>query len=352
MQEKLFKKAFLYPTSNCNLNCNLCYAKKTLNQSIQTIEHLERYKNLVDRLIDVGVTEFDISGGEPLLYPYLFELLEYLIEQEVSVTMVSNGTLLYEKINHSNVSIIKKLTELHISIDNSIAEIHDNYRGCKGAFVKSIRGLKYLQHLGVNNLCINSLMFSGNFDNACNMLNLAKSLGVQKICLLRLLDLQYSVNENSSLSREEILKLLSNILDWIQVNNNTVKNNFCIELTLPGSVYDAVVNEYKLRLKNIFGNITLLIIFDPFRGCHAFQKNIVISSEGDVTGCTCMLGEPEYTVGNVFELSFKTIRERFNMAHQKLHELANTKSVCKKCSHLQICKGGCPVVSCNIGDNI
>ena len=67
MQEVLFKKAFLYPTSNCNLACQLCYAKKTLNQSVNDKNHLEKYKMLIDRLIDSGVSEFDISGGEPFL---------------------------------------------------------------------------------------------------------------------------------------------------------------------------------------------------------------------------------------------------------------------------------------------
>ena len=316
-------------------------------------DSLEKYKSLIDRLIAAGVSDFDISGGEPLLYPYIFEFLAYILNKDSSVTMVTNGTLLTRVENESDISVMKRLTELHVSIDDASAAVHDRYRGRQGAFDKAVRGLTYLRNLGAENLCINTIMFSENCSKACEMLNFAKTIGVRKICLLRLLDLHNSSDQKHSLTEKQIHTLLSDILTWISVNKSSMNDQFTVELTLPGTAYEIVTEQYNLRLHNTFGKVTLDIIFDPFRGCNAFRKNIVISSEGEATGCTCMLGDPKWQVGNVFDLELETIRDRFDIAYQNIKDCKN--SVCSGCAHTRVCRGGCPAVPCKtencVGEN-
>lgn len=82
----------------CNLNCKNClnytpYIKNAKHFPISELKtSIDTYFNNIDK---VGL--FQISGGEPLLYPNLKELLEYILsnyrEKIYIINLVTNGTI-------------------------------------------------------------------------------------------------------------------------------------------------------------------------------------------------------------------------------------------------------------------
>lgn len=84
-------------TTKCTLNCKGCsalmnYYKKRYDTNIDiNIESLKRILNSCD-----SINHLRLLGGEPLLYPNLYELLEFLRKQKKikRITIVTNGTLL------------------------------------------------------------------------------------------------------------------------------------------------------------------------------------------------------------------------------------------------------------------
>ncbi|NLJ84596.1 MAG: radical SAM protein, partial [Halanaerobiaceae bacterium] len=110
-------------TSLCNLKCIHCYnssssnTKKHLN--ISELEQCLSYFN------EIGIKQISVSGGEPLLYPNLMELLEICSFYEMEVFLVTNGTLL----NNDLVSKIRKHIKYYqVSLDGD-RDTNDTLRG-------------------------------------------------------------------------------------------------------------------------------------------------------------------------------------------------------------------------------
>lgn len=59
-------------TNKCNENCKFCYRKICNDNS------LEQNKKIFDNLSQIKVDKITFSGGEPLLYGSLFELVDYI----------------------------------------------------------------------------------------------------------------------------------------------------------------------------------------------------------------------------------------------------------------------------------
>lgn len=124
-------------TERCTLRCEKCAhfcnypdQKGKIELSlIESVESIDRYFSVVDR-----VRNLDILGGEPLLYPYLADVIRYLNEKYVNrigiITITSNGTVapdnrLMEELQNSNAVFI--LSDYGIK-DNRISGSIESFR--------------------------------------------------------------------------------------------------------------------------------------------------------------------------------------------------------------------------------
>ena len=92
---KKLKARFLYleVTHRCNLRCISCYTGAGHEKS-DTLT-LEQRKSVVRQAKAMGVRSVSLSGsGEPLLYPDLFALIDYIRSLDMTVVIFTNGTLL------------------------------------------------------------------------------------------------------------------------------------------------------------------------------------------------------------------------------------------------------------------
>ena len=75
----------------CNYKCKHCFAKFDSKQILP----IEQWKKVVDNIIDsINVSEFNIAGGEPLLYRDLLKLVQHIKEKECKCSIISNGSLM------------------------------------------------------------------------------------------------------------------------------------------------------------------------------------------------------------------------------------------------------------------
>jgi MoaA/NifB/PqqE/SkfB family radical SAM enzyme len=82
----------------------------------------------------MGCYSLSITGGEPLLYPHLEEVVNYAHEKGFIVQINTNGSILAE-----NVSRIAKADLVTISLDYPSGE-HDKARDHPALFQKALRG--------------------------------------------------------------------------------------------------------------------------------------------------------------------------------------------------------------------
>jgi len=153
------RKLIINVTYKCNNHCIFCSIadRPILHGDFDAqIRH-------IDKAYDDGVRLLDIDGGEPTLYPRLFDLLDYAIEKGMErVTITTNGRYL------SDPKMVKRLASypiaLLVSLHAGDAEVHERLTTQKGSFKQTVRGimqaLKYFPDLGVNTTIISENMYA------------------------------------------------------------------------------------------------------------------------------------------------------------------------------------------------
>jgi len=117
-------------TTRCNCKCYFCKVwrkpviEPKLEQAFQTIDILNK----------IGCYSLSLTGGEPLLYPHLKEVINYAHAKGFIVQVNTNGSTLAE-----NVSSISRADLVTISLDHP-SEEHDKIRKHSHLFQKAIKG--------------------------------------------------------------------------------------------------------------------------------------------------------------------------------------------------------------------
>lgn len=137
-QPRIFSLQFEL-TSCCNERCIHCYIPHEWKN--ETLDK-ETVFNVLDQAAEMGTLGLTLSGGEALLHPDFIEILRYARKKDFMVTILSNLTLLNDKIvqaiKECNVSLIQ--TSLY-SMD---AAEHDFITTVPGSFEKTKKGIERL----------------------------------------------------------------------------------------------------------------------------------------------------------------------------------------------------------------
>ena len=108
-------KINLHILEACNFKCRHCFSKFGTDETLP----VEDWKKIVDNCIAVAdVAEFNIAGGEPMLYPGLTELVKYILSKGVKVSLITNGSLMDEE-------WIKNYAGLYETIGFSVDSLND-----------------------------------------------------------------------------------------------------------------------------------------------------------------------------------------------------------------------------------
>ena len=81
-------RIFVELTNKCNLKCKHCYGGFACTNN--TNLNIDAIKRMIDNASKNGVYQFDITGGEPTLYPYLEELMEYVYDAGMLMRIFTN----------------------------------------------------------------------------------------------------------------------------------------------------------------------------------------------------------------------------------------------------------------------
>ena len=126
-------------TNKCNLTCKHCYLPDPGKREIDP----DIFEKAVQQFEEMGGLKLMISGGEPLIHSRLWELMDILPSYELSVVILSNGTMI-DKTTARKLS--RYVHEVQISIDG--IQSHDLLRG-KGSFDISMKGISNLCGAGI-----------------------------------------------------------------------------------------------------------------------------------------------------------------------------------------------------------
>jgi SynChlorMet cassette radical SAM/SPASM protein ScmE len=108
----------------------------------------ETWIKFFEQLGEIGVMDVSLTGGEALLRPDIFELIDSVIANRMRYNILSNGSLIDDNMlkQFERGKRRLRLDHIQISIDGSCAEVHDKSR--PHSFVEAIKGLRQLKSAG------------------------------------------------------------------------------------------------------------------------------------------------------------------------------------------------------------
>lgn len=99
-------------TNKCGKGCSFCYNKS--NHSQGHLWEKDELTRFIDDCIKHGTKAISFGGGEPLEYPYIFELIAH-VANKAFVSMTTNGLLLEKDDNFEKLKK-SRLDKIHISV--------------------------------------------------------------------------------------------------------------------------------------------------------------------------------------------------------------------------------------------
>jgi MoaA/NifB/PqqE/SkfB family radical SAM enzyme len=82
-------------TDLCNLHCKHCYQNVSLDRLEKELSRNEALR-AVDDMADAGAAYVALSGGEPLIRPNFFDVIDRITDHEMGLAVATNATLLNE----------------------------------------------------------------------------------------------------------------------------------------------------------------------------------------------------------------------------------------------------------------
>lgn len=118
--------AIVAVTRKCNCRCPAC----NLWEKDDSMD-AEEFISYLDKLYDAGFRLIEFTGGEPLMYPQLFNLVRAARDKGFFVQLMSNGTLINEK-------TIKKMKKYGVGLLNISVDHYDNQKASEYRSFKDI----------------------------------------------------------------------------------------------------------------------------------------------------------------------------------------------------------------------
>lgn len=156
-------------SSICNLECEFCYRVASKNEFIKE----QDFESLLSKLKQMGYKKINLTGGEPLLHPFINDFIKMAYAYGFFIILSTNGMLL-----DLREPIYKLVNVIDIPLDGSTSAINSHIRG-EDQF-KQINTIlsDYQNHNFPFVLKVNTVMTMYNYDD---MINLARVLCNKKI---------------------------------------------------------------------------------------------------------------------------------------------------------------------------
>ncbi|MFC1523189.1 radical SAM/SPASM domain-containing protein [Thermodesulfobacteriota bacterium] len=286
----------------CNLRCIYCYAASGI--PLENELTLEEILDSATQAIDLGAKKIIIlGGGEPLLYPHLFEVIDHIKKQNVKVDLFTNGMMITperaRELSDRNVSVVVKMNSRN-------PEVQDLLAGHKGAFCAIEKGLANLIAAGYpsenHSLGIETIVCRQNYDELPELWRWARSQGI--IPYVEMMTLQGRATEHPELE-VPIEKIRALFETLAEIDTREFNNSWTPHPPLAASQ------------------------------CARHEYSCTITAAGEVNPCPGV----NVSVGNIRENTLKEIIGKSHVIHELRNIRTHIKGRCSECAFGEYCYG-------------
>jgi len=299
-------------TFRCSNNCIHCYAGGPHETPELTTQ---QWKEVIDKLSQIGVFILTFTGGEPTIRDDLPELLQYAQNKGMVTGLITNGRKLKDK---AYVQTLENagLDFVQVTLESHLPRIHDLITASQGSWKETVTGIKNAVKSQIY-VTTNTTLNKHNAPDFLRTIDYIKERGVAAFGCNSLI---YSgkanaVSQEFALPIETLHKLLPEIRDKAQ----------------------------QLNLKFLWYTPTQYCRLDPVqlglgvKSCTAAMINMCVAPNGDVYPCQSYFE----SLGNILADPWNKIWN--HPLAQQLRSRAYAEPKCKECPQLQVCGGGCPL---------
>jgi radical SAM protein with 4Fe4S-binding SPASM domain len=350
-----------YPTKlnlrvlyECNLRCKMCgqwgetgayfaydEAKRRNRLDVKVIDRI------LEELIPMGLKMIDMEGGETLLYPRFDELLYRMGKRNLYVKFVTNGMLLDRFARPIVESLVKSVT---ISLDGD-REVHNQIRGQKWAYEKTIKGLHALSEmkrkLGKTTPLVQIAFTMNRHNGATALRNLCQDLrGKELADVLAIKLTPIFVPVQAEKKYIDLVKHYFGVEEGI-VSPGGFRDDYAdfaeeghrvvrILSDLKKEPFDFLIEPLPHIPFNQIPRLYLDYSWDLGRGpCPVPFDEPTVDADGNVYPCNLFTDAP-LSMGNVYETSFLQIwhGSRFMKFRKMLLDQGGLLPICNRCCQL------------------
>jgi MoaA/NifB/PqqE/SkfB family radical SAM enzyme len=129
--------------SVCNFRCLYCYAAENGRRKVEL--NTEQFRDVITQAKDLGARKIIVLGGEPMLYPHILEMLQFIRDLDMEVELFTNGT----GITHEMARTLYDLSVRVVLKMNTFDEkLQDTLSGREGAYRQIQEALNNLKQAG------------------------------------------------------------------------------------------------------------------------------------------------------------------------------------------------------------
>lgn len=162
----------------CNLRCVYCYASS--GEPLTNELSLAEIYDIIDQGLELGVKKVIVlGGGEPMLYPHLREVIDYLLARDIAVDLFTNGINLTNEfaawLHQRRVGVVLKMNSREEQVQDALA-------GRKGAYANILKAMRALRHAGYPDehcaLGVETIICKQNYDELPELWRWARRRGI------------------------------------------------------------------------------------------------------------------------------------------------------------------------------
>ena len=170
-------------TARCNLDCEMCSMAPLRKRRFKEMSPQD-IEGIAKQVATYG-TSFFIGGGEPFARRDIIDVFRAIKKYNLPLGTVSNATLVTPQ--KAREVVDAGVDSIMFSLHGP-REVHDRLTRIPGSFDKAIKNIRYFcEHKGNTDVMMNLVLSRENIENIFEMIELGRSLGVDKVRVEHLL---------------------------------------------------------------------------------------------------------------------------------------------------------------------
>ena len=316
-------------TYACDQRCSHCYifrddanaaaARMSFDEMKTVIEKCEAFAKKLDRSL-----WFAVTGGDPILHPDFWSLLELIKERGHRAVVMGNPFHLTEE----NCARMSKLgvERYQVSLDG-MEKTHDGIRK-PGSFKKTLEAIRMISRSGMD-AGVMMTVSELNYRELPEVMDIADENGADIFAFAR-----YVPSPGEKIRNIPPLKYRA-LLDTYMKKRQEFREK--------GSFTDFVLKDHLLALYCYEEGLFVPPAYEHIpgeampAGCHCANENLSILPDGEVLACRRKAGSG---LGNIFRDDLTSMWEKCKEAYRRYDKF----EACSNCRLIPWCRG-CPAIA-------